>query len=400
MPTKINDSNTSIHASFLDALTKNSDSLALSQLWVCGINRDKLTKIANTVSQWLPEYESGWENAGKPTFDRTNIGANWTNAGKSKGVFLWTRGVSFVGDGLNSSRVGVSQSGSIKGLITDSRTDFNTVNITFLESNVSFVDGVLRPWSVLVGYKSLKDISLRCDIEFYALEKWSLMSPLRVRKSLLLRNAVPVSIDSEELNYSGDKLIERQIQFAFDRYEIVIHPEVVESIISPEYANKEVTAFTDKSKNADRGREVTAFTDKSKNADRGREVYETGKLSTLDELNQLLSKVSAVNARVRGVADTVSSAVAQGLNSVGLSNQANAVSNANRRFQNNVTGEISKVLSTGSRAIVGTTRATGAVISAPSQLAGNPGGLTADQAAAQIKQSAKPRPAPVPTPTP
>jgi hypothetical protein len=386
MSTRIYKEDKSVHASFLDALTKNSDSLALSQLWVCGINQNKLSEISDTVATWLEKYESGWKNAGKNTFATTNNPTNWSNVGEANSIFLWTRGVSFVGEGLNSSRVGVSQSGSIKGLIVDNRADFNAVNITFLESNVSFVDGVLRPWSVLVGYKSLKDISLRCDIEFYALEKWNSTSPLKVRKSLLLRNAVPVLIDAEELNYSGDKLIERQVQFVFDRYEMKITPEVDTTpiLLPPDKPSKNY--YTD---NNPKQPALTPITPTNY-----QETYNTKKLSTLDELKKLLSKVSEVNARVVGVADTVSSAVAQGLNSIGLTNQANRVSNANRSFQNNVTGEVSKVLGTGGRAINGTTRATNAVISAPSQLAGNPGGVNADQVVTQITNSIKPVPSP------
>jgi hypothetical protein len=387
MPTRINESNTSVHASFLDALTKNSDSLALSQLWVCGIDQKKLSEISDTISTWLPEYEEGWKNSGNPTFSRTENPANWSNVGTgSNAVFLWARGISFVGDGINSSRVGVGQSGAIKGLIVDGRTDFNAVNITFLESNVSFVDGMLRPWSVLAGYKSLKDISLRCDIEFFALEKWKLNEPLKVRKSLLLRNAVPVSIDSEELNYSGDKLIERQIQFVFDRYEMKIDNSTNETTINePKPIPKK--DYLD-------GNNPIPPEPKPISPTSYQLTYDPVKLSTLEELKKLLSKVSSVNARVRGVADTVSSAVAGGLNAVGLNNQANKVSNANQRFQNNVTGAVSSVLSTGGRAINGTSRATNAVISAPSQLAGNSGALNANQVSTQIVNSAKPAPTP------
>ncbi len=220
--------NISIHQSFWNALTENgSDSLALSQLWLCGINKDNLRNIISIITSNINQYENdSWGvNVGEVVLNDSKWDSV-TPASSTGDVYLLSRGVSFLGDGINVSRVGVSQIGAHKGLISDGRTELSTVNITFLETNVSFADGVLRPWSVLVGHRSLKDQSLRCDIELYALEKWELTQPFKVRKSLVLKNAVPVSIDAEEYNYTGDKLIERQIQFAFDRYELRIYPTV------------------------------------------------------------------------------------------------------------------------------------------------------------------------------
>ncbi len=220
--------NISIHQSFWNALTENgSDSLALSQLWLCGISKDNLRNIIGIINNNINQYENdSWEvDVGSVVLNDSKWDSV-TPASSTGDVYLLSRGVSFLGDGINVSRVGVSQIGAHKGLISDGRTELSTVNITFLETNVSFADGVLRPWSVLVGYRSLKDQSLRCDIELFALEKWELTQPFKVRKSIVLKNAVPVSIDAEEYNYTGDKLIERQIQFAFDRYELRIYPTV------------------------------------------------------------------------------------------------------------------------------------------------------------------------------
>lgn len=230
MSIKIKGYKTSIHEAFYGTLTDSSDSLALSQLWVCAIDKKVLTKIATRITSDLPEYETKeWVSAGTLTFDKSSK-SGWITidpienaTGGAMDVFLWISGISFIGDGISSSRVGVQQSGASKGLISENRNEFTTAKITFLESNVSFVDGILRPWSVLVGYKSLKDPELRCNIELFALEKTGLTTSFKIRKSILLRNAVPVSIDAEEYNYSGAKLIERGIEFAFDRYLSLIH---------------------------------------------------------------------------------------------------------------------------------------------------------------------------------
>ena len=222
----------SVHRLFWDALTSNSDSLALSQLWVCGIDLDKMKIISNRISTDLNLYEPGMWNTGIGGQGAVNDAVlnpkKWTGMSDQaeKHIYLFASGISFIADGLNSSRVGSEHVGAMKGLISDSRLELNAGNITFLESNISFVDGLIRPWMALVGHRSLKDQTLRCDIILYCLEKWSLHEPLHVRKSMRFKNAVPINVDAVEHNYTGDKIIERSVQFAFDRYEMNVYPGV------------------------------------------------------------------------------------------------------------------------------------------------------------------------------
>ncbi len=238
MPIRLNQGNdVSIHANFWNALTSNSDSLALSQLWVCSINRNKLKIIAKRVANDLPSYETGTWNTGLQEAVNNTVlqDVKWTGMSDivEQDIYLLASGVSFIADGLNTSRIGSDHVGAMKGLISDSRLELNAGNIMFLESNISFVDGLIRPWMALVGHRSLKDQGLRCDIGLYCLEKWSLYEPLHVRKIMKFKNAVPINVDAVELNYTGDKLIERSVQFAFDRYEMSVFPAIAtESITS------------------------------------------------------------------------------------------------------------------------------------------------------------------------
>lgn len=338
MPIKIYGSNKqSIHDAFYNALTKNSNSLALSQLWVCGINRDTLVSLGKIMSDILNKYEIQTWNVNLDGTTQSDVNdivlheANWDGVepGTASNVYLWAQGISFIGDGINTSRVGSSQTGALKGLISDGRMDLNAANITFLESNVSFVDGFLRPWSVLVGHRSLKDQNLRCDIELFALEKWELTEPFKVRKSMLFKNAVPVSIDAEEYNYTGDKLIERQVQFAFDRYESRVYP-LVTAVVDP----------------------LPPIVEGRKAIDAvlpGQSLSLTG---LLNAAQQTLGTVSNAISRTRGAADAVANSVAQGLIAVGQEGLANRVTGANQQFAANI-APIANVIGTGQGAIGG-----------------------------------------------
>ena len=47
--------------------------------------------------------------------------------------------------------------------------------------------------------------------ELACFQKMGNGNSLKKRKSFLLKDAAPVNIDSEELNYTADKLIDRQV---------------------------------------------------------------------------------------------------------------------------------------------------------------------------------------------
>jgi hypothetical protein len=410
MPIKIEGNKTnSIHGSFWNALTKNSDSLALSQLWLCAIKYDKLELIATAIDGLLGDYEQGAWGVGADVSKVLLRPENWdgVSPGAASDIYLWTRGISFIGDGQNASRIGSMQNGAIKGLILDGRTELTTANITFLESNISFVDGLLRPWSVLAGYRSIKDQNLRCDIELFALEKWELDKPFKVRKSMVFKNAVPVSIDAEEYNYTGDKLIERQVQFAFDRYELRIYPDITDKgivdfqnstfwttgkkaersdksvitnkpVINDEMGNAVGTIKTDlgdpgitspKPKDITQGKKAER-SDNSVSVDNPLIYDEEGNLvgllrpdpgpevvvlepadfsimGALHKISDTLGKVQGAVNVAKGKVSDVSSSVAQGLKAFGMEGAANKVSQANQTFATNYANPFGKIVATG-----------------------------------------------------
>ena len=361
MPIKVEGgtNNISIHQKFWNTLTKNSDSLALSQLWLCGFNIKQLTTVGKQIASKLDGYEQkSWSD------DQTKVNAtvlnlsNFDSVSKPSAgsIYMFTQGASFIADGINTTRLGSSHVGATKGLIGDSRLDLNATNITFLESNVSFVDGLLRPWSVLVGHRSLKDQLLRCDIQLFALEKWSLKEPLRVRKSMLFKNAVPINIDAEEYNYTGDKLIQRQVQFAFDRYEMKIYPDISReststfSIIPEGYTAADQTEIS---------KPIAPAIDLNNLTDLGTKQYYASvtspatKKSLIDSVKNALGTAVATMASIQGKANDISSSVAQGLQAVGMNKAANQVSAANQNLQAKIIAPAANVIGTGQGAIGG-----------------------------------------------
>jgi hypothetical protein len=230
MGTNISGLNSGLHQVFWDRLTKTSNTYALSQLWLVGMDQANLLTILSFLHKHFEDYEPNWEIVDHifSLNDNWFVGSNY---------YLLARGVTFPGDSIEVSRTGVGQSGNIKGLIGTHRTDLPMVNITFLETNQSFADLFLRPWAILTGHMSLRETELRMpEIELVCFQKDGFENPLKVRKRVILKDAVPINIDNEEYNYTGDKIIDRQINFAYTKY--IIKAEVGKDDITKTLVNQ------------------------------------------------------------------------------------------------------------------------------------------------------------------
>ena len=205
-----------LHQKFWNELTTYSNTYALSQLWLVGISRGSINQIATFIKENFEHYEPNWSIIPDIT---TVLKSRWF---EGELYYYLARGVVFPGDSIATERSGVSQSGNIKGLIGIDRVDLPQVTITFLETNQSVVDALLRPWMILVGHMSLKEFGLRMPvIHLTCFQKQGPGQPLKKRKEIDLINAVPISIDSEEYNYTGDKIIDRQIIFTYTKYLVI-----------------------------------------------------------------------------------------------------------------------------------------------------------------------------------
>lgn len=218
----INIDDTDVIAKFWNALTSSSNNLALSQLWLVTIPRQEFSKLDNIFLMNLKNYE-GWigkwdifSDSADTYHPRAFLDAN--------NFYATARGVSFPGDSLNIGYVGSSQTGLLKAPIVTERADLPQVTITFLETNQSVADLFFRPWMIMLGHWSLKEQLLRTNITLTCFQKSgkpNAGNSLIRRKVFVLEQAAPVYIDTEEYNYTADKVIDRQIKFVYSRYHVI-----------------------------------------------------------------------------------------------------------------------------------------------------------------------------------
>jgi hypothetical protein len=191
---------------------------ALSQLWLVEIDATNLTNIISYINSQRTDYDDEFSLS---DLDPGSISREWYI--NNTHCLLAMSQTILPSDSINTQRSLITNSGLVGGLFGSTRDAFPNATISFLETNNSFIDFVLRPWMTMVGHKSLKDFNLRMNITMTEYQKVGQPSSgfnLIPRKRVKLIDAAPVRVSSEELNYTGDKIMIKNVEFAYTKYKI------------------------------------------------------------------------------------------------------------------------------------------------------------------------------------
>ena len=111
--------------------------------------------------------------------------------------------------------------GFLQGIVGGNRSAgaARSINIDFLETNLDFVDGIIRPWIITTSYNGLieldKSQSIKADVEVVQYTK-GIGRPVRKIHSFL--NCVPFSVQSNSLDYDAERVIKRTVGWIYNHY--------------------------------------------------------------------------------------------------------------------------------------------------------------------------------------
>lgn len=139
---------------------------------------------------------------------------------------IFAQGVNIPGETVNLDYAGItegSKRGFINSPIANGRSDFEPLEIGFLETNRSFVDGVMRPWSIIVAHRGLiateSNKSIKADIIIHQLARDGTDRNSRIRKTFVYENCAPIFISPETLDYaSSSDFPKLQAKFSYSQY--------------------------------------------------------------------------------------------------------------------------------------------------------------------------------------
>ena len=149
---------------------------------------------------------------------------------------FFANGVTIPGETTTSARAGYSSAadglygGLLSGPVLTGRSNLTNFEITFLETNRSFADQIIRPWIINAAHYGLfaRDDrtpaqNFKTDITVGFIDKRSSDSNNPVnRKTILFKNAVPLSVEQSTASYSGSRVTARNVKttWIYSTYEI------------------------------------------------------------------------------------------------------------------------------------------------------------------------------------
>jgi hypothetical protein len=205
---------------FTRMLSRWAFNVPMKYSWVVVISAHSKDNILRRISAISNLEHDGWD---------VKKSAQTTLQSDAQDIIgcIFAQSVSKPGENIMIEHAGVttgSNRGFINAPIINGRANFNELGISFLETNRSFVDGVLRPWSIVVAHDGLiarsRDTSIKADIQVIELARTGTAQNV-VRKITTYYDCVPMGINSDDLDYStSSDYPKMQVRFAFNRYSI------------------------------------------------------------------------------------------------------------------------------------------------------------------------------------
>jgi hypothetical protein len=140
---------------------------------------------------------------------------------------IFARQVSLPGEAIEASNVGLDYGGFMAPATANTRGKYEPFSITVLETNASFLDFVLRPWLIMVGYNGLiarernspKYVKAP-SIQVIMYAKLGDKQGMGIRKIYTFENVAPINIGGENYSYNEEGLRYTDVKFVYDRYSI------------------------------------------------------------------------------------------------------------------------------------------------------------------------------------
>lgn len=194
---------------------------ALQFMWVLVIDAHNKDYLLGQLNTRFKELEPpGWGT-------NQMIKDTWTDQTQNTIGCIFAQGLTLPGETGNIEMAGItegSKRGFINSPIMNGRADYEPMQISFLETNQSFADGVLRPWSILMMHEGLlarpQSESLKATISVYQLHRKAEDKPNIIRKAWIFKDCAPVHVSPEDLLYDTNDFGKRQTTFVYNSYSI------------------------------------------------------------------------------------------------------------------------------------------------------------------------------------
>ncbi len=217
---------------FLTLLGEWDYNVPLTTQWSVIIKPDAGNQLFNTIKDYTQIDVS---NFYIPTFIQTKILNEKTQPNLDGLGLYFAQSVKIPKESFSPASAGIDGTGGyLKGIVGGDRLDLQTKHlyIDFLETNIDFSDGLIRPWIIAASYKGLINLGTSKSIKssIYVIEytrdrTMSLNRPTRKLHKFL--GCVPIDVSEKTLKYDSEptEAPMNTVSWMFEQYtyELFVH---------------------------------------------------------------------------------------------------------------------------------------------------------------------------------
>jgi len=228
---------------FLSVISNWAAAIPIQSFWVMYFEMPKLDSYITKLIKG--DYDVGdWNDFSIDMYNHL-ISKKYNESAQSEYIYgcSFARAISIPGEKTELASTNFTQAGLLFPSVSKNRIQTNTLQASFMETNASFVDTVLRPWSIITSQLGFIPRTPKITSTLHAIfytksdildrsmvgtktragigrTPRPLNTTLRKRKEFTFYNVVPTSINAQEYTQSGDALLVRPVDFYYTHYNI------------------------------------------------------------------------------------------------------------------------------------------------------------------------------------
>ena len=236
---------------YLDILSQWPTAIPPESQWFITISLADLNFLKSNFISRLRRYETGGDSSTDWNISQqvvnTLIKPEYQEGNDLLGCVFASR-VSIPSESVQASNQGLEYGGYQAPVTMNVRDPYKKLSVTFIETNSSFLDFVIRPWIISVGYfgfitrASGFNVKAKTLDVVYIAKAGSGRRALK-RKVIRFYGVAPVSIGSVSNQYSSDSVQNVSVDFVYDYYTVNAEDTNSQNSIRTSKTNKNETNY-------------------------------------------------------------------------------------------------------------------------------------------------------------
>lgn len=225
---------TSPYQYYNEILNKWPTAIAMGSQWFCVIDFTGANVVKNNFNL-LNAFDLATTSTGSANTDwqlsndATSILTGEANQANTDNLIgcVFVREATIPSETVKASNEGLDFAGYQPPAVASEREKYKSLKVVFNETNSSFLDFVIRPWIVNVGYfgmiarDSASPKSVKANmIELIYLARNGVNQKSIFRKSIKFFNVAPISIQAMTNQYQAEGLKYASVEFVYDYYTV------------------------------------------------------------------------------------------------------------------------------------------------------------------------------------